>query len=103
MTFKCKAYGEFTMFGDVADKLIKMMGHSGTVPGALSAEDVPAALARLKQAIESAEESEMEIPAAEENNDEEEPPISLSLRAFPLLEMLTAAARENTYVMWYEQ
>ena len=29
--------GGFTMFGDVAVRLLKMMGHSGTVPGALLA------------------------------------------------------------------
>ena len=104
VTFKCKAYGEFTMFGDIADKLIKMMGHSGTVPGALGADDVPAALDRLKRAVEASKETEEEETAASEEEEEnDEPPVSLALRAFPLVEMLTAAAREKTYVMWYEQ
>ena len=40
--------GAFTMFGDVAVPLLKAMGHSGTVPGALLAADIPAALALLK-------------------------------------------------------
>ena len=52
VTFTCPAYADITMFGDVAIRLLKMMGHSGTVPGALLAEDVPAALQRLEAAIE---------------------------------------------------
>ena len=53
VTFTCPAYADITMFGDVAIRLLKMMGHSGTVPGALLAEDVPAALQRLEAAIEA--------------------------------------------------
>jgi hypothetical protein len=47
ITFQTKAYANITMFGDVAIALLKLMGHSGTVPGALMADDVPAALAHL--------------------------------------------------------
>ena len=43
VTFSCPAYADITMFGDVAIRLLKMMGHSGTVPSALLAADVPAA------------------------------------------------------------
>ncbi len=39
------------MFGDVALKLIKIMGHGGTVPGAISADEVAQALARLEAAV----------------------------------------------------
>ena len=49
--FQTKSQATITMFGDVAVTLIKLMGHSGTVPSALLAEDVPAALARLKVAV----------------------------------------------------
>ena len=40
VTFKTKPYADITMFGDVAIHLLKLMGHSGTVPGAIVAEDV---------------------------------------------------------------
>jgi hypothetical protein len=53
VTFSCPAYADITMFGDVAVRMLKLMGHSGTVPGALLAEDVPAALERLRSAIEA--------------------------------------------------
>ena len=45
--------GGFTMFGDAALKLLKMMGHSGTVPSAILAKDIPAALARLQAGMEA--------------------------------------------------
>ncbi len=33
VTLFCPAYANITMFGDVAVRLLKLMGHSGTVPG----------------------------------------------------------------------
>jgi hypothetical protein len=32
VTFSCPAYASITMFGDVAVRLLKLMGHSGTGP-----------------------------------------------------------------------
>ena len=47
VTFHTKSYANITMFGDVAKQLLELLGHSGTIPSAIKAEDVPAALARL--------------------------------------------------------
>jgi hypothetical protein len=99
--FTSRAYYDITMFGDIAEQLIKMMGHSGTTPGAIGADDIPAALERLRGGvkIEDAKPRTERIPDDEDN--EEEEPVSLSNRAFPLMEMLDAAAREHCSVMWY--
>ena len=35
VTFRSKAHADIMMFGDIAVNLLKLMGHSGTVPGAL--------------------------------------------------------------------
>lgn len=51
VTFTTNAYADITMFGDIAVTLLKLMGHSGTVPGAIPEEDVPAALNGLRAAI----------------------------------------------------
>lgn len=98
VTFTCKAYADITMFGDVALGMLKMMGHSGTVPGAILAEDVPAALDRLKGAIEAAPARNESRKA--EDDDPDEPPVSLAHRALPLIELLTAAAQQKADVMW---
>ena len=65
VTFTSKAYADITMFGDVALGMLRMMGHSETVPGAILAEDVPAALDRLKRAIEAAKA----MPARNESSE----------------------------------
>lgn len=100
VVFTSKAFYDITMFGDVAEQLIKMMGHSGAIPGAVGADDVPAALERLQGKIKS-EEAKPRTERDTEQEDKEEEHVSLSNRAFPLIEMLTAAAEEHAGVMWY--
>ncbi len=95
VTFTTDAYADITMFGDVALTLLKMMGHSGAVPSAILAADVPAALSRLTAAIESAKA----VPPVDDE-DEDEPQVSLSNRALPLIDLLTAAAQAGSDVMW---
>ncbi len=95
VTFTTDAYADITMFGDVALAMLKMMGHSGSVPGAILAADVPAALSRLT----AANNAEKAAPPIEDKNTDE-PVVSLSHRALPLLELLAAAAKDNVNVMW---
>ena len=95
VTFSTNAYADITYFGDVALSMLKMMGHSPTVPGAIVAEDVPAALNSLTAAIE-AEKNVLQA----EDKDTDEPVVSMAHRALPLIELLAAAAEAETYVMW---
>ena len=95
VTFTTDAYADITMFGDVALALLKMMGHSGTVPGAILAEDVPLALDRLKAAI--AKET---APPPADDKDDDEPVVSMAHRALPLINLLAAAAKAESNVMW---
>ncbi len=95
ITFTTDAYADITMFGDVAEAMLKMMGHSGTVPSAIKAADVPAALSRLTAGVEAAKEAPVDT-----EEDEDEPPVSLSNRALPLINLLTAAAKDGCDVMW---
>ena len=98
VTFSCPAYADITLFGDVAIRLLKLMGHSGTVPSALAAKDVRPSLERLQAALEAVEEA----PAQQEPalQDEDEPRVTLHTRALPLIELLKAAARAECSVMW---
>ncbi|MGZ5225221.1 MAG: DUF1840 family protein, partial [Burkholderiales bacterium] len=43
--------GTITMFGDVANTLLRLMGQSGAVPGAILAPDIPAAVERLQHGV----------------------------------------------------
>ena len=93
VTFTTKAYADITMFGDVALALLKMMGHSGTVPGAILAADIPAALTRLTAAIDA----EKSTPITRDMDDSA---VSMAHRALPLINLLHAAAKDDCDVMW---
>ena len=100
VTFSCKAYADITMFGNVAVSLLKLLGHSGTVPGALRAAEVPRALERLRAGV--AAHGDTPAPANDDSSEreEDEPVVRLSQRALPLIELLEAAVREECDVMW---
>ena len=97
--FRSQNSAEFVMFGEVALQLIALMGHGGSVPGAIAADDVPAALARLQQALTAAPAP----PAAnttDKADDSGERKVGLQQRAAPLLAMLSHAITAKSYVMW---
>lgn len=98
VTFTCEAHEDVTMFGDVALRLLKMMGQSGTIPSAITAEDVPQALSKLREAIAHAQKKETTPRNKMDDDDEQE--VSIAQRAFPLIELLENAAKKDCAVMW---
>lgn len=100
ITFKTPVHADITMFGDVGKALIRMMGHSGSVPGALLAQDVPAALQRLQAAVETNPDRPLDPKHDEDDDEARAQSVSLKHRALPLIDLLEAAAREGKNVMW---
>jgi len=100
ITFRTKAYADITMFGQVALTLIRLMGHSGSVPGAILAADVPAALGKLRAGAAASPDAPAPGPSSGHGDDSEEPPVTLAHRALPLIALLEAAARDGCDVMW---
>lgn len=100
--FRTQAFSDITMFGDVAVELLKLMGLSGTVPGALRPEDIPGALHRLREGLSRQPSAAPGAPENREDDDDEfiDQPVSLGKRAFPLIEALEAAAAEDVAVSW---
>ena len=94
VTFTSKAHADITMFGDVAQQMLQIMGHSGTIPGALQATELPAALSRLEKAVADSKAAEQKT-----DPDAEFKP-GLSHRALPLMGLLKAAIQQNADVMW---
>ena len=92
--------GDMTMFGDVALELLRMMGHSGTVPSAILARDIPAELDRLKKAVAAAPAP---APRGEDEEREKGPGVSLQQRAHPLIELLERCAKNGCDLMWDRQ
>lgn len=90
--------GGFSMFGDVAVTLLKMMGHSGTIPGAILAADIPAAVARLQEQL-----ANVPRPPSSDTDDDsrkKEPVVSLHTRAVPLIDLLERSAKRGKDVLW---
>jgi hypothetical protein len=103
--FHSKTSAGVLMFGDIAVALLRLMGMSGSVPGAVLARDIPEALGRLRQAVESAEGDRILLPAGTQGDEADRPDvprIKLRTRAYPLIQMLEAAAAGECDVIWEE-
>jgi hypothetical protein len=110
VTFRSEATESITMFGDVAKSLLTMMGATGRVPGALSADDVPGALTRLESEVEglkaaahatAAPPADNEDAAADEDEvDAKQAPVALATRAVPLVSLMKRAAAAHAAVVW---
>lgn len=97
VTFSTDSYADITMFGEVALTMLKMLGHSANIPGAILAEDVPAALNRLTAAVNT----EKSTPIVEnEDAEADSQHVNLSTRALPLIRLFEAAAKSESDVMW---
>ncbi|MGY1488144.1 DUF1840 domain-containing protein [Methylobacillus pratensis] len=97
VTFSTSRYSDIMLFGDVAKQLLQLMGHSGTIPGAILAADVPQALQHLQQGLEGAA-----APDSAESPDTGDAAthVSLKKRALPLIELLQSAIQNQSDVMW---
>lgn len=98
VTFHTKSYADITFLTDVGKQLLELMGHTPTIPGAILASDVSAALAHLRAGIAAAQaDNQFEEDV---QTDEDERPVSLSHRALPLIALLEAARADKENVMW---
>jgi hypothetical protein len=109
VTFRSTATESITMFKDVAVQLLKLMGATGRIPGALSPDDVGPALQRLEGAVEqikagthatAAPAADNEDSKNEDDDDERDAPVDIATRAVPLLSIMKRAAAANAELMW---
>jgi hypothetical protein len=96
VTFSTNAYSDITMFGEVALTLLKMMDHSATIPGTILAAEVPEALRCLTATLNKEKSSS----TPDEDKEGHEPVVSIANRALPLINLLAAAAKAGSNVMW---
>lgn len=99
VTFKTTAYADITMFGDAATDLLKLMGHSGNIPGAILGKDVAESVVKLKQRLADQPPQSNDV-STDEDDDEKGNRVALATRAVPLLELLEAAAAAGANVQW---
>lgn len=106
VTFSTKVSADITMFGEVAVELLKLMGQTGVIPGALLGPDIAPALQKLRHGVAAigARPAASPPPDPLERDDAEDNAsfVSLRQRAFPLIQLLEAAKRESADVIWRE-
>ncbi len=95
--FESNKSAGFSMLDDDANHMLELLKHSGAVPGAIRAEDIGTALKNLQDALKAGDSK----PATVESpDDEQDAPVGLNTRAYPLLQLLEAAQSKQETVMW---
>ncbi len=98
-------HGQLLMHGEPAVRLIRLGGHSGTVPGAVLYADLAEFLVALRRGLE-VHGDELSPPpivdpsSAEDDAEPRERPVSLRRRAVPLLDMIQTAIKRESDLMW---
>lgn len=88
--------GAFSMFERDARQMLSLMGHSGSIPGAILGADVGTVLATFQAALTEAKQTEdQQVP-----KDDCEEHVPVNRRAWPMLELLKKAAAQKTNIMW---
>lgn len=92
--FNVVAGPSIKMFEKDALEMLRAMGLSGTVPSAIATEDIPSAIERLESNLRK---QDSEGDKAKGYGDEV---VDAKTRAFPLIELLKSAVKEEKSVMW---
>ena len=104
--FKSAASADVIYFGDVAQRMMKLMGKDAADQGIVTVEQLPDAIARIKAAIVEDKERHRQHVLDEEPATEAvagggtRPRVSLTQRALPLLAMLEESLAEKKPVVW---
>ena len=94
------------MFGDVAQRLMKIMGKDVGAKGIVTVEQLPDAIARIEAAIaadkvQQANVAEEDRPVSETGaRGENRPFVTLTQRAVQLLELLRWSLKKKKPMMW---
>ena len=106
VTFQSPAAGDVIMFGDVAHRMMELMGKDPEAKGIVTVEQLPEAIDRMKAAIEAdkidrAGKQDEELPQFEiGEGGVKRPYVSLAQRAAPLMELLEWSLKKKKPVVW---
>lgn len=107
VVFRSRAAGEIFMFAETAQRIFDILERPAVPRGVITAEQIPDALARLTRAVEEEKAALQAASQAEQLAERRGEPaplaaraITLSQRAWPLMEMLRAAGKRGVEVTW---
>jgi len=103
--FKSRATADLIMLDATARRLLEIVGKDTEGPGIITAEQIPAALAALEQAVraDEARRAEAQQDDAEPEDGDARAPgegVSLRQRTAPWVDMLKRSAAEGRDVTW---
>ena len=104
--FQSQAAGDVMMFGDIAKKMMELMGKEPAERGIVSVDQLPGAIALLRAAVSDDKASqaglqEEDLPAYEQAPDgSKRDYVSLARRAVPLIEQLEWSLQKKVPVTW---
>jgi hypothetical protein len=101
VTFKSKAAADILMYSVHAKPILDLLGKE-IDRGVITVEETAQAIERIESEIAA---RKLSAPVLDEENDSEAKKglnavVSFGARAYPLLQMLRAAHREQAFVMW---
>jgi hypothetical protein len=104
VTFKCRAAPDVVMLENLAQYLVGIVGKPLGERGVIMHDELDAAIAKLESAIVTDKQERAEhdghFHEGEEGHEHHEIPIGLAQRAYPFLDMLRLAQKENNDVLW---
>ena len=106
VTFQSPASGDVIMFGDVAHRMMELMGKDPDPKGIVTVEQLPDAIARLRAAVEADKQQRADMREEDRPQFEigeggiKRPYVSLAQRAAPLMELLEWSLKKKKPVVW---
>lgn len=102
ITFKSKAAADVLMYQQHAEPILHLLGKLSE-RGVISADEMPDAILKLEAEIARQKSMHVAKPDTEDeyvSHDQAMQSVGFSVRAFPLLEMMRAAKRDQSLIMW---
>lgn len=105
ITFKSRAAGDVIMFGNVARRMLQIIGKDPEqAKGIVTVEQLPAALSALRDAMAADKAAARDTQAGDQDEAEAprgmEGPVALWQRAAPLAELMEYSKKESQPVIW---
>jgi hypothetical protein len=101
VTFKSRAAPDVVMLRDLAQYLLGLVGKRLDARGVIQHDELPAAIRRMESAIAEEEKAERVLEALQHcARVRPEPGGGLSRRAWPFLDMMREAHKQNVAIIW---
>jgi hypothetical protein len=100
ITFQSRATPDVVMLRDLAHYLLGLVGKRLDTRGVISHDELPGAISRLETAISDDDKAEAVLEALHDARDRNEDAGGLAQRAWPFLDMMREAYRQDADIIW---